>query len=103
MITKLLDKWRRLNDKFEGRWSAHRCAKELETSLPVWTKITDISQLEPDGYYFCTWKVGDNKWLHSGYETGSIEAIISIVGSIFCRPLCDLDYPPEQDNATSQK
>lgn len=32
-IHTLPEKWKRLNDKFSGRWSAHRCANELQAEL----------------------------------------------------------------------
>ncbi len=32
-VRELLDKWRRLNDKYEGGWSAHRCASDVDKAL----------------------------------------------------------------------
>ena len=32
-VRGLPDKWRNLNDKYEGGWSAHRCASDVNKAL----------------------------------------------------------------------
>lgn len=32
-VAELPEKWRRLNDKYEGGWSAHRCASDVDKAI----------------------------------------------------------------------
>ncbi|MBU8921805.1 MAG: hypothetical protein KOO63_08295 [Bacteroidales bacterium] len=96
-IMKLPSKWREgatvcydANAKFVHE----RLAGELESALPVWTKITD----DPD-----TWpEQSEDILLSSGVgflEAGEWgvtidEGMQKYIGR-YWRPLCDLDYPPK--------
>ena len=102
MITKLADKWRKEaknhieEDEANRMYSAalNQAATDLWADLPTWTRITD----DPD-----TWPEMAQEVIWTGKLT-SRPNISTFFGfdadwyRIYWRPLCDLDYPPEQES-----
>ena len=114
MIGNLLDKWREsalvaqaagYSGLAEGKCE---CADELEAALPKWTRITnDPETLPPAGRPIMTIQVSwDGAWYEQNILTPllthwmydkDLPASDRAVGT-YWRPLCGIDYPPEQGN-----
>lgn len=96
-IMKLAENWR--DDAVEasevgliesGYHVAMVCATSLENALPKWTRITDDEKSRPprfEPYLFANDDMPRPKV--SGANT-------TLWVGDWWRPLCDLDYPPEQ-------
>lgn len=93
----LPNKWR-MEDPDQHLAPMGVCADELEAALPVWTKITDDPDTWPeDGMYL--WVYGDlnGAWIHATYDVAMMRTIADMVQHTCWRPLCSIDYPPEQN------
>lgn len=101
-VTKLADDWRKKAGEAHHAGMiapplliANTCARELEAALPKWTEITD----DPD-----TWPDDGQKVLalEFGHRNTVVKRFMKKHGRLYLkdwwRPLCDLDYPPEQSN-----
>lgn len=79
------------------------CADQLETALPVWTKITeDEATWPPKGTRVLTHRIYRDGSGGTGIEKRLREGLYQNVlyssrySKTHWRLLCDLDYPPEQ-------
>ena len=99
-ITKLPDKWRvdYAGSIFIRKGVAINLLCELEAALPKWTKITDDPMTLPN--YCGTWVMTYSKYngrISMGFaDTDHVRSRPKMYKGISWRPLCDLDYPPEQ-------
>ena len=84
-ITKLPDEWEKIEDTTDGL-CGFDCAQQLRKALPTWTKITDESDINLKGLY--AYKTPRDEWSIATYYFSAAK---------WYRPLCDLDYPPEQE------
>ena len=93
-ITKLPDKWRGNAGFMPVQGAIYKCADALEAALPKWTKIIDDMSKLPNEFiaYFEDGKV-DMYQLKPGHR---LDYSLIHAGMTHWRPLCDLDYPPEQ-------
>ncbi len=106
-ITLLPAKWRmQVNFTKEPaliNFELKDAAAELQAALPVWTKITDEPESRPAmGQEYLMIDVLQSKpfgsWFDKWDGNFPLQATIEEYqrGSVFWwRPLCDLDYPPE--------
>ena len=99
-ITKLADKWRKgtftkkVPDGGYGFFSGKRhCAQELESALPVWTRLTGDEATWPPhrGVFYMVYDETGDGDLFTAHGR-------SILPGEYWRPLCDLDYPPETES-----
>ena len=109
-IRTLPDKWRSDEDEngqeFAPWLNGLACAKELEAALPKWTKITDDPDTWPpvmnenlpiEGMFVaqpeCT---ADHEYTptFTWFDEDDMISAGDWIGT-WWRPLCDLDYPPE--------
>ena len=106
-ITKLPDRWRdgkptryveRDNSvSFDPKRTSDVCADELEAALPKWTKITDEDITEDPIILY-----GERGSISYTSESDLFSGAplsgpwLRHCGYTHWRPLCDLDYPPEQ-------
>ena len=77
---------------------ADDCANELEAILPKWTRITEDEDTWPEGLSFIAGKKMSGEWDYS-IRNPSGETFHHVAKhclEVYWRPLCDLDYPPEQ-------
>ena len=102
-MRELIDKWRKTADVFEAdgdnmpTHATYRAnANELEAALPQWTRITDNPDTWPDK--------DDSVLLYTGnqqYERfdkwGNYSSIEMDEVGCWWRPLCSIDYPPEDE------
>lgn len=102
-ITKLPGEFRKKADYLESPAYKH-CADKLEAALPVWTKMVagDPSTWPKNGQTVMCAKWADS-WRYAGWHFCSSNdvpnwAVKPIEGIDYWRPLCDLDFPPEQEN-----
>ena len=101
MITKLAEKWRTDVARYSWQKAVNYCADELEVALPTWTRITDDPDTWPEANQTCLFFRQPNSVpQHWGvsidcYPEGNTEFLHEYD---YWRPLCDLDYPPEQES-----
>ena len=96
-ITKLPDKWRKRGRKNMAKIH-YEYAEELESAMPTWTKITDDPDTWPEDRerVLATRKdVQFDVWHEPAHFIFRAEFYRGAVGT-YWRPLCDLDYPPEE-------
>ena len=69
------------------------CAKKLEAALPTWTKITE-GKPDPERWiiYRCRLADGWTELIQTKWHKDSFARM----DNVYWRPLCDLDYPPEE-------
>ena len=67
-------------------------------ALPKWTKITDVGDIPKDECRFMwAWQGAGGQWVASvGVNAGDYYLAEGVIDALYSRPLCDLDYPPEQ-------
>ncbi len=93
-ITKLADKWRCGSTAFRYMSTKEilcACADALEDAIPKWTKITEDESTWPDADMFpvlIVWQQDSSVHVHEAHNTAEI-------GDKW-RPLCSIDYPPEE-------
>lgn len=99
-ITRLPGRFRDTNHDAPVQAGLDVAANLLESALPVWTKITDAPDTWPEEIL-----QNDHQIMAHGKHCTNvvdIERFVSeMIGSNYeyythWRPLCDLDYPPEQ-------
>jgi len=95
-ITKLPDRWRSKQDVYPSI-AREDCLVDLHNALPVWTRITDDPDTWPeDGtYLWCYGSIGSDTLIHATYDVSMMRVIADMVERTCWRPLCSIDYPPE--------
>ena len=97
MITKLADRWRKWHYKktFGNGAPMEKCADELTAALPDWTRITDDKSTWPERCFrvMFSFGTGGHSWITFMQKTPQEDGLLTA----YWRPLCDLDYPPEEN------
>ena len=102
-ITKLADDWRKKAGEAHHAGMiapplliANTCARELEAALPKWTEITDDPDTWPDRLKRVVFSFSSEShcWIAFMHKNPMEDGLVTC----YWRPLCDLDYPPEQSN-----
>ena len=111
MITKLADKWRDYRcgytDKELTEYGKARVgvfdelANQLTAALPVWTRITDDEDTWPEmpnaRFFMLAGKEHDDKRVWQVITDAIYDGYNEYDGATHWRPLCDIDYPPEEN------
>jgi hypothetical protein len=109
-ITKLPDRWRDAAQRVNLRGQIFdTCATELEAALPQWTRITgdhEASLIIGEAYWCDCLEDFNQICIFTGSETVDGESAHWFQSQITdryvcvnsCRPLCDLDYPPGNED-----
>jgi len=107
-ITKLPDEWRSSLDGLIRCCTENDCniraththANQLEAALPKWIKITDNPKTWPPVGEFIGCMTGEANAFYYGHVFLERTVTWDVDFHVYThwRPLCDLDYPPENNH-----